>query len=71
MSGHIIDGKCLLPATGYIYLIWQMIGALRGIDFCNIPIVFENVHFVRAVHLPKQDNVELILTKSKFLCKYF
>ncbi|XP_014482327.1 PREDICTED: fatty acid synthase-like [Dinoponera quadriceps] len=60
MSGHVIDGKNLLPATGYLYLIWEMIGLLNGIDHCNIPIVFENVKFVRATHLTK-NNLELTL----------
>lgn len=68
MSGHVIDGKNLLPATGYLHLIWNMIGLLRGVDYCNIPIVFENVKFVRATHLSKQNKLELTLTiqKGKF-----
>lgn len=61
LSGHMIDGKNLLPATAYLYLIWYMTGLLSGIDFSNIPIVFENVKFLRAIHLSKKDKVELLL----------
>ncbi|XP_025155072.1 LOW QUALITY PROTEIN: fatty acid synthase-like [Harpegnathos saltator] len=35
MSGHIIDGKNLLPAMGYLYEIWYTIGLLSGIDRSN------------------------------------
>lgn len=56
----MIDGKNLFPAAGYLYLIWQMIGQLRGIDHCDIPIVFENVIFVRPTHISKKN--KLILT---------
>lgn len=61
MSGHVIDGKNLLPATGYIFLIWQIISFLWNIDYRTIPVVFENVKFVRAIHLSKQNKLELIL----------
>ncbi|XP_014477078.1 PREDICTED: fatty acid synthase-like [Dinoponera quadriceps] len=60
-SGHVIDGKNLLPATGYLFLIWHMIGLLSGIDYRNIPIVFENVKFVRATNVSKRENLNLLL----------
>ncbi|XP_032674560.1 fatty acid synthase-like isoform X2 [Odontomachus brunneus] len=61
MSGHVIDGKNLLPATGYLFLIWHMISLLSGIDYRKIPIVFGNVKFVRATSLSKKDELKLIL----------
>ncbi|XP_032664083.1 fatty acid synthase-like [Odontomachus brunneus] len=61
MSGHVIDGKNLLPATGYLFLIWHMISRLSAIDFRKTPIVFENVKFVRTTYLSNKDELELIL----------
>ncbi|XP_032678573.1 fatty acid synthase-like isoform X2 [Odontomachus brunneus] len=61
MSGHVIDGRNLLPATGYIFLIWETISMLKGQLQYNIPIVFEDVKFLRATHILSQSSVELTL----------
>ncbi|XP_025268427.1 fatty acid synthase-like [Camponotus floridanus] len=63
--GHIIDGRNLLPATGYLLLVWDTISLLRGQWLNNISIVFENVKFLRATHIPKQGDLDLILMVQK------
>jgi len=63
--GHIIDGRNLLPATGYILLVWDMISMLRGQWLNDISIVFENIKFLRATHIPKQGDLDLILMVQK------
>ncbi|XP_072763279.1 fatty acid synthase-like isoform X1 [Anoplolepis gracilipes] len=65
MTGHIINGKTLLPATGYLLLIWQMISWLKKINYLDIAIVFENVNFLRSTILPKQNQVNLTLMLQK------
>ncbi|KAG5318196.1 FAS synthase, partial [Pseudoatta argentina] len=69
MSGHVIDGKNLLPATGYLGLVWRTIGMMKGQIHTTIPIVFQDVKFIRATHLSKNDAVDLyisIQTDGKF-----
>ncbi|XP_018375579.1 PREDICTED: fatty acid synthase-like [Trachymyrmex cornetzi] len=69
MSGHIIDGKNLLPATSYLGLVWKTIGMMKGVIYTTVPIVFRDVKFIRATHLSKNDAVELhiaIQTDGKF-----
>ncbi|XP_011066187.1 PREDICTED: fatty acid synthase-like [Acromyrmex echinatior] len=69
MSDHVIDGKNLLPATGYLGLIWKTIGMMKGQIYTTIPIVFQDVKFIRAIHLSKNDTVQLyiaIQTDGKF-----
>lgn len=68
MSGHIIDGKNLLSGTGHIFLMWETISMLRGQHYRNVPIVFENVKFLRATRLSRQRDIELTLMiqKGKF-----
>jgi len=61
MSDHIIDGKNLLPATGYLGLIWRTIGMMKGEMYTILPIVFQDVKFIRAIHLSKKDAVELYI----------
>lgn len=65
MSGHVVDGRNLLPAMGYLVLIWETVGMLRDQLYTEMPIVFEDVKFLRATHFPKQGNVELTLMVQK------
>ncbi|XP_018360096.1 PREDICTED: LOW QUALITY PROTEIN: fatty acid synthase-like [Trachymyrmex cornetzi] len=69
MSGHVIDGKNLLPATGYLGLVWKTIGMIKGVMHTTIPIVFRDIKFIRATHLSKSNAVKLyiaIQTDGKF-----
>ncbi|XP_036142914.1 fatty acid synthase-like [Monomorium pharaonis] len=59
LTGHVIDGKNLLPATGYLVLVWQTIGMMKGLMFSTVPIIFRDVKFIRATHLTKNSNVTL------------
>ncbi|EFN74824.1 Fatty acid synthase [Camponotus floridanus] len=65
MTGHVVNRKNLLPATGYLFLIWQMIGWLKKRNHLDIPIVFENVNFLRSTVLSKQNLVNLTLMIQK------
>ncbi|KMQ83258.1 fatty acid synthase, partial [Lasius niger] len=67
ISGHVIDGRNLLPATGYLLFIWDTISMLKGQWLNETPIVFENVKFLRATHIPKQGNLDLTLIVQKGL----
>lgn len=64
MAGHIVNGKNLLPATGYMYLIWQMISWLKKENRLDIPIIFEDVNFLRSTIL-SQNPIDLTLMIQK------
>ncbi|KAG7203850.1 hypothetical protein KM043_017904 [Ampulex compressa] len=63
LSGHIIDGRNLIPATEYLLLIWQTLGIITGENYTDTSVVFEDIKFLRATHLPKNvdANVQLRL----------
>lgn len=61
MAGHVIDGRNLIPATGYLTLIWETIGMLYGQLYTEVPVVFEDIKFLRATTIPKEGAVELML----------
>jgi len=61
MSGHVIDGSNLLPATSYLGLVWKTIGLIKGLMYTTIPIVFRDVKFIRATHFLKNDAVQLCI----------
>lgn len=65
MRGHVVDGKNILPATGYLSLIWQMIGRINGQYWADMPIVFENVAFMQATILSPENPSTLILSMLK------
>ncbi|XP_070148748.1 fatty acid synthase-like [Polyergus mexicanus] len=65
MSGHVINGKVLLPATGYLLFIWQMIGWLKKQNHLDIPIIFEDVNFLRSTILSQESPVNLTLMIQK------
>ncbi|XP_063988124.1 fatty acid synthase-like isoform X2 [Diachasmimorpha longicaudata] len=70
MEGHVIDGKNLLPATGYLSLIWETIGMMRGELYTELPVVFEDVRFLRATTLSKDITFELTITIQKGTGKF-
>lgn len=65
MAGHVIDGRNLLPATGYLALVWETIGMMCGELYTEVSVVFEDVKFLRATTIPKEGTVELTLMVQK------
>ncbi|KAJ9600110.1 hypothetical protein L9F63_009586, partial [Diploptera punctata] len=65
ISGHVIDGRILFPATGYIALVWESVGLLHGQLYTDLSVVFENVQFHRATNIPKDGSVELFVMVQK------
>jgi len=62
LTGHVINDKNLFPAMGYLFLIWEMITSLRKQEFINVPVVFENINFIRPVMLSQQNSIDLTLS---------
>ncbi|XP_018312237.1 fatty acid synthase [Mycetomoellerius zeteki] len=65
MSGHVIDGRNLIPATSYLVLVWQTVGMMKGLLYTTIPIVFRDVKFIRATHLSKNNAIEIHIAIQK------
>lgn len=65
MAGHMIDGRNLLPATGYLAFVWETVGMMKGELYTEISIVFRDVKFLRATTLPKEGIIELTVVVQK------
>ncbi|KAI8441932.1 hypothetical protein MSG28_005604 [Choristoneura fumiferana] len=65
MAGHVVDGRNLYPATGYLVLVWETLGMMMGELFTEVSVVFENVRFQRATNIPKDGNLEFIIMIQK------
>lgn len=58
LTGHVINEKNLFPATGYLFFLWEMIASLRDQESVDVPIVFEDINFIRATVLSLHNEVE-------------
>ncbi|XP_067015650.2 fatty acid synthase [Anabrus simplex] len=63
-KGHVIDGRNLYPATGYLVLAWETFSGMFGSKLL-ISVVFEDVCFLRATNLPPEGKVEFIVSVQK------
>ncbi|KAK9884292.1 hypothetical protein WA026_005244 [Henosepilachna vigintioctopunctata] len=54
MSGHVIDGRNLYPATGYLHLVWETMAITSNMLTCDMIMEFENCKFKRATHIGKE-----------------
>lgn len=65
LAGHVVDGRNLYPATGYLVLVWETLGMMMGELFTEVSVVFENIRFQRATNIPKEGNLEFIIMIQK------
>ncbi|KAJ3652416.1 hypothetical protein Zmor_018384 [Zophobas morio] len=70
MNGHCIDGRNLLPATEYLHLVWQTYAQSRRLLASDIPVLFEDCKFIRAVTMPKSGYVKLLVTVQRGTGKF-
>ena len=59
LPDHCIDGNLIFPATGYLMLAWRQLAASKGRIWNQIPVIFEDVQFRRAVFLSDTDVTRL------------
>ena len=52
LSDHVIDGRILFPATGYLVLSWQHFARMNGQTYQETPVRLDDVHILRATILP-------------------
>lgn len=65
MIDYVIDGKNLIPAIGYLALVWETMGTLHAEMFSELSVVFEDVIFKRAIHIPKKSEIKLTVIIQK------
>ncbi|KYM83949.1 Fatty acid synthase [Atta colombica] len=65
MSGYIIDEKNLLPTASYLVFVWETIGMMKGQMHTTIPIIFQDVNFIHAIHLSKHNAIQLKIIIQK------
>src|SRR5262249_30172498 len=61
LKDHAVDGRILFPATGYLYLVWRRLAAMKGQPWRKTPVAFENVRFVRPTLLTNDNTVKFVV----------
>ncbi|KAG5867089.1 hypothetical protein JTB14_013864 [Gonioctena quinquepunctata] len=54
VGGHVIDGRNLFPATGYLFLAWKTLCMIDDDASSSRNVVFENCRFMRATTVPSK-----------------
>ncbi|XP_070505890.1 fatty acid synthase-like [Chironomus tepperi] len=62
IKGHIVDGRILFPATGWIFLVWETFAAMIGVHFEKVKVILEDIHFLRATPLVKNQDVLITIS---------
>lgn len=62
LFGHIIDGRSLFPATGYVVLAWQALAQIKNVNFEELPVVMEDIKIHRATILPRSGKLVFDVT---------
>jgi len=52
LTGHVIDGRVLFPATGYLVLAWRQFARMNSQAYQQVPVTFEDIRIHRATILP-------------------
>lgn len=56
--GHVIDGKVLYPATGYLVLVWRTLAKIKGLPIEKTRLILEDIYFHRATIILKEGKHE-------------
>ncbi|XP_059048229.1 fatty acid synthase-like [Achroia grisella] len=61
LSGHVVNGRNLYPATGYLVLVWETFDTMGKL--CDgMSVIFEDVRFHRATNIPKDGQLIFIIS---------
>ena len=59
MKGHQLDDRVLLPATGYLCLVWETFAMMMGVEQSKLSVTFYDVRLVRATFLSRDQETQL------------
>ncbi|KAF5284901.1 hypothetical protein FQA39_LY16856 [Lamprigera yunnana] len=67
ITGHVIDNRNLLPATGYLLMVWETLSTLQKTSIDDFSLIFKNVRFHRATNILRNQHFKLFITIQRKL----
>ncbi|CAL7939127.1 unnamed protein product [Xylocopa violacea] len=61
MIHYKIDGKNLIPPSGYLFMVWETFSLMQDKTYAEVPVYFQNIKFERATIIPAEGNVALTI----------
>lgn len=69
--------RVILPATGYLWLVWETFAIMMGVDITELAVTFEAIRLKKAIIFKNDDVVQLTIqihrskssTKDGSFCK--
>lgn len=58
-------GQILLPASGYIELVWETFAMMHGQDYQNFSVQIDDIKFLRAVILTTKTECNITINIQK------
>ncbi|XP_076681300.1 fatty acid synthase-like [Andrena cerasifolii] len=65
MAHHVIDGRNLVPPTGYLMLVWESVSLMEEKLCDELSVVFENIKFERATNITKDGTITLTVVVQR------
>lgn len=70
LKGHSLGGRIILPATGYLCLVWESFAIMHCKDPQDMSVCFEEVKFLRATILAREHDTELTINIQRGTGKF-
>ena len=71
---HAVHGKALFPAVGYLVLAWRIHALHLGQNWCETPVIFENIQFIKPLYIKEYSIINFVVKysqiKGNFLILY-
>ena len=58
---HVLDGKILYPATGYLYMAWEAYAKSIGLSVAQAPVVLKDVHIHNATVMSINGKCQILM----------
>ncbi|KAJ8982149.1 hypothetical protein NQ317_011295, partial [Molorchus minor] len=65
LQGHVVDGRNLFPAIGYLFMAWETLSLISGLQISLMRVQFENCKFMRATTIPKKGALKFSVSIQK------
>ncbi|KAJ8969851.1 hypothetical protein NQ317_002334 [Molorchus minor] len=65
LRGHVVDGRNLFPAIGYLFMAWETLSLISGVQISMMRVQFENCKFMRATTIPQKGSLKFTVSIQK------